>query len=192
MTQPDPTCVRAPAQPAAGPWPGTVTRCARLRDTVSEALYSDCLRYRYALTRIWAPDGPRLLYVMLNPSTATEAQNDPTIARCEARARRLGYGGFRACNLFALRETDPRAMRRAPDPEGPQNAAVLRDSAAWADDVLCAWGVHGAHRGQGAAVRAALGGHRLMVLGLTKAGHPRHPLYLPHDCLPREWAALTT
>ena len=69
--------------------------------------------YRYALTRVWDPLGPRLSFVMLNPSTATEVQNDPTVERCERRARALGFGGFRVTNIFAWRDTDPRKMRAA-------------------------------------------------------------------------------
>ncbi|MCB2110163.1 MAG: DUF1643 domain-containing protein, partial [Rhodobacteraceae bacterium] len=45
------------------------------------ALYSRCGAYRYLLSRRWGPGG-MLLYVLLNPSTATEAANDPTIERC--------------------------------------------------------------------------------------------------------------
>lgn len=165
-----------------------ITRRATLRDTLSEAIYSDCERYRYALTRIWG-DGPRLTYVMLNPSKATEQANDPTIERCERRARALGYGGFRACNLFALRETDPATMRRAAEPCGPDNDAALGAGADWADAVLCAWGVHGVHQGRGAQVETLLRavGTPLLVLGLTKAGHPRHPLYVSYRSAPVPW-----
>ena len=92
-------------------------------DAASVALYSDCQRYRYALTRIWDADGKRAVFIMLNPSTATEVQNDPTVARCERRARALGFGAFRVCNIFAWRDTDPRAMRAAAEPVGPDNDA---------------------------------------------------------------------
>lgn len=157
----------------------------------STALYSDCETYRYALTRAWGA-GRKLAFVMLNPSKATELANDPTIERCERRARALGYGAFTVTNIFALRETDPAKLRAHPAPEGPDNAAALRDSALWADDVLCAWGVHGAHLGQGAAARATLiaTGKPLFHLGLTKHGHPRHPLYVAYATAPRRW--LTT
>lgn len=174
-----------------GPHNSVITRHAKLRDTVSDAVYSECGTYRYSLTRIWNQGGRRLLYIMLNPSTATEAQNDPTIARCESRARALGYGSFRACNLFALRETDPWAMRRHAAPEGPDNRTALLDAAAWADDILCAWGIHGTHLDQGPAIRQMLtgAGHTLMMLGLTKESHPRHPLYLRNDLTPKPWSA---
>lgn len=152
----------------------------------SEALYSPCERYRYALTRLWEPDAPRLSYVMLNPSKATERQNDPTIERCERRARALGYGGFRAVNLFAWRETDPARLRQAPAPVGPLNDRALIEAAQWADVVLCAWGVHGVHNDRAAKVLPLLrsAGTTLKTLGLTKAGHPRHPLYVSYATRP--------
>jgi len=126
---------------------------------------------------------------MLNPSTATEVQNDPTIERCEQRARRLGYGGFCVANIFALRATDPRVMRAAADPEGPDNMSALTQAAEWADTVIAAWGLHGAHRDQGHAMALHLraAGHDLYHLGLTKGGHPRHPLYLSYSVQPEIW-----
>ena len=156
----------------------------------SSAIYSECERYRYALTRVWAAEERRLLYVMLNPSTATEAQNDPTIERCERRARALGYGGFRAVNLFALRETDPVAMRRAERPVGAGNDAALRDGALWADVVLAAWGVHGTHLGRDAEVLEILrdSGRPLLCLGQTQGGQPRHPLYVAYATAPQPFA----
>ena len=159
---------------------------------VSEAVYSACKRYRYSLTRSWNQDGRRLLYIMLNPSTATELANDPTIERCERRARMLGYGGFRVCNLFALRETDPSRLKRAPSPEGPDNRAQILAAVDWADDVLCAWGVHGAHRGQGRSVLELLlvSSKPLLALGVTGSGHPRHPLYVSYRSRPAPWREL--
>jgi len=162
--------------------------------TISSAVYSPCGGYRYALTRTWAPDQPRLLYIMLNPSKATEAQNDPTIERCERRARALGFGAFRAMNLFAWRETDPARLRAAPDPTGPENDRLLAETLTdWLRDrrdvALCGWGVHGAHRGRADAVAAVLAatGHPLSCLGTTKSGAPRHPLYVAYAEPPRPW-----
>lgn len=157
--------------------------------TVSEAVYSPCSRYRYALTRTWDDAGRRLLWIMLNPSKATEAANDPTIERCERRARALGYGAFRVVNLFALRQTDPARLLKARSPLGPRNDAEIGRALDWTDDVLCAWGVHGSHRGRGEAVRQTVetSGKTPLVLGLTKHGHPRHPLYVGYAVTPRRW-----
>ncbi|MEJ1991011.1 MAG: DUF1643 domain-containing protein [Maritimibacter sp.] len=117
-------------------------------DAPSTAIYSDCERYRYMLTRVWEPAGERALFVMLNPSTATEVQNDPTVERCERRARALGFGSFRVTNIFAWRDTDPKKMRES----------LLRGT-----------------------------GLPLYHLGLTKAGHPKHPLYISYQKQPELW-----
>ncbi len=158
---------------------------------VSEAVYSPCEKYRYSLTRTWDAEGQRLLYIMLNPSKATELANDPTVERCERRARALGYGSFRVCNLFGLRETDPTRLKRARRPIGPDNPDQLAQALDWADAVLCAWGVHGAHRDQASAVLPILqaSGTPLLALGITKDGHPRHPLYVGYAVQPAPWTA---
>lgn len=158
-------------------------------DAASEAVYSPCEAYRYLLTRVWDPAGAKALFVMLNPSTATEVQNDPTVERCERRARALGFGAFRVTNIFAFRATDPKVMRAAADPVGPGNDAAIRDSVPWADRVICAWGAHGAHLERGRAVEALLRstGVPLHHLGLTKDGQPKHPLYIGYDVQPMPW-----
>ena len=155
---------------------------------MSEALYSPCERYRYLLTRRWGP-GRALLYIMLNPSKATERANDPTIERCERRARALGYEAVLIGNLFAWRETSPALLRQAEDPVGAANGAALERALAEADDVLAAWGVHGGWRGAGAEAERWLRerGVRLHTLGLTRDGHPRHPLYVGYAAPLLDW-----
>lgn len=167
-----------------------IARAHEADGTRSEALYSDCAGYRYLLRRDWGGGG-RLLYVLLNPSTATEERNDPTIERCERRARAAGFGGFAVANVFAFRATDPRALKRAADPVGAANDAVLAEAAADAAMILCGWGAHGGHRGRGETVVRLLraGGHPLWHLGLTKAGYPRHPLYIGYARGPEPWGA---
>ena len=127
---------------------------------------------------------------MLNPSTATEMQNDPTVERCERRARALGFGAFRVTNIFAWRDTDPRKMRAAADPIGPHNDAAILESCSWADQVICAWGTHGSHLARGTAVHGMLRktGQELFHLGLTKSGQPKHPLYISYSQKPIAWA----
>ncbi|WP_323034688.1 DUF1643 domain-containing protein [Pararhodobacter sp.] len=158
-------------------------------DAPSTAHYSPCESYRYALTRTWDQQGRKVLFVMLNPSTATEVQNDPTVERCERRARALGYGSFRVCNIFAYRATDPKDMRAQADPNGPGNDAAILEGAAWADTVVCAWGTHGAHHQRGPLVETLLRatGKPLFHLGLSKAGHPKHPLYIAYAHQPVPW-----
>ncbi len=164
-------------------------RSFRKGDADSVAVYSPCERYRYVLTRTWVEGGGKALFVMLNPSTATERQNDPTVERCERRARALGFGAFRVCNIFAWRDTDPRLMRQAADPVGPDNDAAIREGCAWADTIVCAWGTHGAHLDRGPAVERLMRGtgRPLHHLGLTQQGHPRHPLYVAYTTKPISW-----
>jgi hypothetical protein len=165
-----------------------ITRSFLKGDAASEAVYSDDETYRYLLTRVWAP-GPKALFIMLNPSTATEVQNDPTVERCERRARTLGFGAFRVTNIFAYRATDPKVMRAAADPVGPGNDAAILQSLDWADQVICAWGNHGLHLDRGARVRALLQatGRPLLHLGLTGQNQPKHPLYISYDQQPERW-----
>lgn len=165
-----------------------IERRHRKGDADSAALYSPDLAYRYALTRRWA-EGLQVLFVMLNPSTATEVANDPTIERCERRARAWGMGALAVANLFAWRCTLPADLRKAPDPVGAENDRVLLDLARQSDLVLCAWGFHGALLGRDRAVTDLLRGrgHALHHLGLTQGGAPRHPLYLPYAAQPQPW-----
>lgn len=156
---------------------------------ISQAAYSDCGSYRYWLTREWAGTGGVINFVMLNPSVADEFKNDPTVERCERRARMLGFGGFCVTNIFAWRDTDPNAMRAAAAPVGPHNDQVLLEMARNARQVIAAWGTHGAHQGRGSEVAALLhkNGVPMFHLGLSKEGHPRHPLYVPYSVLPKRW-----
>lgn len=166
-----------------------ITRTHTKGDAPSTAVYSDCERYRYLLTRVWDPAGRKALFIMLNPSTATEVQNDPTVERCERRARTLGFGAFRVTNIFAWRDTDPKAMRAAADPIGPENDVSILESCTWADQIICAWGTHGAHLDRGPRVETLLRGTGLPLyhLGLSIAGHPKHPLYIAYTEQPRPW-----
>lgn len=164
-----------------------ITRSHTKDDAPSTAVYSDCEKYRYSLTRVWDDAGRRAFFIMLNPSTATEVQNDPTVERCERRARALGFGGFRVANIFAWRDTDPRKMRKAADPIGPENDATILEGCAWADQIICAWGTHGAHLNRGPDVAKLLHGQNLFHLGLSKDGHPKHPLYISYSVQPEPW-----
>ena len=167
-----------------------ISRTHQKDDAASTAVYSPCETYRYALTRVWDEAGQKVAFIMLNPSKATEIQNDPTIERCERRARALGFGGFRAVNIFALRETDPHKMRRHKDPEGPDNTAFISEACDWADTVIAAWGAHGDHLDQGFKIRDLLAKRAQTVhsFGQTKAGHPRHPLYIAYRQTPEIWS----
>lgn len=169
-----------------------LTRTHQKDDAASVAIYSDCERYRYSLTRVWDQKAHVVHFVMLNPSTATEVQNDPTVERCERRARALGYGGFRVTNIFAWRDTDPKKMRAARDPVGPANDAAILEACEWANVTVAAWGTHGEHLARGERVKSILQTMDIPVfhLGLSKAGHPKHPLYISYTQQPILWSDL--
>lgn len=147
--------------------------------------FSSCRKYRYTLWREWLGGDGYAMFIGLNPSTADETRDDPTIRRCIGFAQSWGYRSLLMTNLFAFRATYPADMMAAADPIGPENDSWLRTSAADAGVVVAAWGTLGTHRGRDAAVRAML--RNLRVLRLTKDGHPQHPLYLPKTLTPQEW-----
>jgi hypothetical protein len=135
--------------------------------------------YRYTLRRTWEPDLPVVLFVGLNPSTADETHDDPTIRRCVGFARRWGYGGLIVVNLFAWQTTDPRALRKAIDPVGLENDAWILRGQEEADRVVAAWGNGGTFRGRAGEVLPRL--REPYALGINQSGQPVHPLYVRGD-----------
>jgi hypothetical protein len=167
-------------------WRAVTSRlCPDLAGAVPGGKGSSMSEYRYLLQRSWtgANPGPRALWVMLNPSTANDRQDDPTIRRCAAFSTRQGASGLSVVNLYALRCTDPGGLWRHLDPVGPENdsriAASLAAAAAGGWLVVCAWGAR-AEAARAAEVLAAISGAGIapLTLGLTRRGHPRHPLYV--------------
>jgi hypothetical protein len=151
----------------------------------ADAVMSDCGLYRYRLSRTWDDALRPACFVMLNPSTADATADDPTIRRCIGFARSWGCGGVVVVNLFAYRATDPYAMREAgASAVGPDNDVHIRAAVIECNPVVCAWGVHGRFLLRDASVKELIrrsGLPRGMCLGMTKDGHPKHPLYLRAD-----------
>lgn len=151
------------------------------------ATFSEDRVYRYTLTRSWSPDLGICTFIGLNPSTADEYSDDPTIRRCIEFAKAWGYGELKMLNLFAYRATDPRVMKAVPDPVGPKNMERLQTFGRLSDMVIAAWGTHGNFRGQGEAVKKLI--PNLHYLRLNKDGSPAHPLYLPKTLKPIKFEA---
>ena len=137
-------------------------------------------RHRYSLVHRWNPlFGDRLiLWIGLNPSTADEAQLDPTLTRIRSFSQREGFDGFIMGNLFGLRTPYPKEMMAAPDPVGPENDAALLAAAARCERIVAAWGAGGFFQERAQAVAKLLAAHELWGLGTTQGGDPRHPLYV--------------
>lgn len=149
------------------------------------ALISPCGTWRYRLTRVWS-SAPLLPFVMLNPSIADADIDDPTIRRCMSFARRESAGGIMVVNLYGLRATDPKHLKRASNPIGPDNDFHIRELAAGAfhtsNRIVCAWGVNAAparSANMTAMIKGA--GSGTVCLGKTKTGEPKHPLYVRGD-----------
>jgi hypothetical protein len=147
------------------------------------AVISSCGRYRYQLSRQLGPSPQVATFIMLNPSTADASQDDPTIRRCIGFARQWGCGQLVVLNLFAFRATDPADLKRTADPVGPENKHWFAKALTGDGPVVCGWGVHGTHRDQDRVVLGWLRelGIQPVALGLTKDGHPKHPLYVPYS-----------
>lgn len=142
--------------------------------------------YRYTLSVVWGDDTNMVNFLMLNPSTADEVQNDPTVERCQRRAIAWGFGGLVVTNLFALRSTDPKMLYKHDDPVGPLNNDRIIQVAKSSRMVLCAWGNHGEFMGRGDTVMKMLFEHNLPLkcLAVTRSKQPSHPLYLPYSMRP--------
>jgi hypothetical protein len=139
------------------------------------AEFSDDRVYRYTLWREWG--NKTVAFIGLNPSTADENIDDPTIRRCINFAKSWGFGRMVMLNLFAFRATDPRDMKACQEPIGPENDKTLEGVSYSSDLVVCAWGVHGAHIDRGDEVTGMLlrRGIELHCLGRTTKGYPKHP-----------------
>lgn len=152
----------------------------------STAQLSACGLYRYSLSRVWDQDKYAATWIMLNPSTADATQDDPTIRRCCGFAEAWGLGGIYVVNLFAFRATEPKRLRTAHDPIGPENDSAIIGACMAGNITVAAWGTVGEFLGRGAQVLEMLHARRIAVhhLGLTQGGHPRHPLYASGDLEP--------
>jgi len=145
--------------------------------------FSDCREYRYTLWRCWGPQWPLhyCMFIGLNPSTADENEDDPTIRRCKAFAHREGFQSMVMTNLFAYRATDPKVMKAQINAVGDMNDQALLETAKDAGLIIAAWGTHGGHDKRDVVVRQMLENRGLKCLGTTQQGFPKHPLYLRAD-----------
>lgn len=168
-------------------------------DMQRSASFSPCRRYRYRLSRRWRKAGKGdqfVTWIMLNPSTADETKEDPTIRRCIGFSRAWNFSALEIVNLFAFRSTDPRglvhALANGIDPIGPENNAAIVEACRGAGLVMAAWGAHSLAMRRAHDLLHLSGfedvGHNMMALGFTLTGQPKHPLYVRSDTKPmRLW-----
>ncbi len=156
------------------------------KNTASTALFSRNRRYRYQLARQVGAGERAVMFLMLNPSTAGERTDDQTIRRCIGFARRWHYGWLRVTNLSPFRATHPQDLEsagREPNRVWSRNIEVILETAAVCDLIVAAYGNHGGGNDRAGRVMSHLrnAGRRIHCLGLTRQGHPRHPLRLRAD-----------
>lgn len=151
-----------------------------------KAIFSPCRKYRYALWRTWDESKGTCGFIGLNPSTADETQDDPTIRRCIGFAKSWGYGSLMMVNLFAFRATKPKDMFDAEKPIGTNNNGWILACFAESKVVIAAWGNGGAYMDRGAYVieMGIRDDNPCKYLSLTKQGEPGHPLYLKANLKP--------
>lgn len=150
----------------------------------TNAVISDCQKYRYKLTRLWDENLPYVHFVGLNPSTADAVINDPTITRCINFAKSWGYGGLIMTNLFAYRTPEPRILfAYNGDIIGPENDRYIQQGFAKAEKTVVAWGNHGIYNNRSVQVVRML--PEVYCLKINQSGQPAHPLYLRTDARPK-------
>ena len=160
-----------------------------VREITSSAVLSDCKKYRYSLTRVWDDNKPRVLFIMLNPSTADAEKDDPTIRRCIGFAKDWGYGGVYVVNLFSLRATNPKDLLTSTFVVGIENEKWFRRMSALAHLVVCAWGNSSIvnklqKRLDHGWKPLSWISKPLYYIELSNDGTPKHPLYLPKNLTP--------
>lgn len=156
----------------------------RKETLASGAEFSECRTYRYLLWRQWDwhEDFKQVLFIGLNPSTADEHKDDPTLRRCMGFAKDWGYSGLLLMNVFAFCTSEPKALKMSSAPIGPDNDRILNERKAQASLIIAAWGMHCSEEREHQVCK--LIGKTIYCLGQTKAGRPRHPLYLRQDTKP--------
>lgn len=151
----------------------------------SGAIFSHCMKYRYKLWRRWDNNKPLLYFILMNPSTADEVKNDPTIERQCRRARSLGFGGVVILNCGAIRETDSGKAWGDNDPVGPDNVETIRKEVEENPSAIfvAGWGKPAKNFGADNHILKLFADLRvpLWCLGVNSDGSPKHPLYVGYN-----------
>jgi len=145
------------------------------------AILSRNRQYRYVLWREWDTSKGTCVFIGLNPSTADETLDDPTLRRCVNFARKWGYGKYVMVNLFAYRATDPNELKIQEKPIGYKNNNIIKELCTNADLVVAAWGNHGSLLQRDKKVLKLLKAVSLKCFKISVKGQPAHPLYQPKN-----------
>ena len=151
---------------------------------ISGALFNgESHKFRYALWRIWDRTKQTLLFIGLNPSTANDIKDDPTIRRLVNFAKSWGYGGLYAGNLFSIVSANPDVLFLSSSTEQPDrpNDMAIKQMCDLTSTRLVGWGEWGKNAGKRPDTVLALLGEPVFCLKVNQSGEPCHPLYLPKD-----------
>ena len=144
--------------------------------------FSSCRKYRYTLWRTWSSNKPKVMFLGLNPSTADEVKNDPTVTRCIKYAQKWGYGGMYMMNIFAFRTTYPVELKKAKNPIGPDNDKWIKLISNKVDLSVGACGNDGQYLNRSITIKQLV--DNLHCLKINNSGEPAHPLYLKASLKP--------
>ncbi len=164
----------------------------------SNAVFSPSRKYRYRLNRTINKSRKEIIFIGLNPSTADEEDNDSTLIRVLNFSKSWGYGSLVVINLFARISTSPKLLKSSSNPIGPFNNFELKTNIkGWSQNEFCdlwlGWGVNGSFMKRDRNILKEIkkySENRMesfpkaqmpIALGLTKGGHPRHPLYMANS-----------
>jgi hypothetical protein len=150
---------------------------------IRSAVLSNCRKYRYSLSRVWDESKPYVLFIGLNPSTADENEDDPTIKRCIDYANRWGYGGLKMANLFAYKATLPSDLKEAKNPIGVDNDRYIKELSNKSTITVIAWSNDGSYLDRDKDVLKLI--DKPMCLNVNKSGQPSHPLYQKKELIPK-------
>jgi len=144
--------------------------------TSHNARFSRCKSYRYSLSRSWIGGSGKAVFIGLNPSTADQRDDDPTIRRCVGFARAWGYDSMEIVNLFAFCASKPEDLKLAAEPIGRNNDRWIAAAIGEAALAIACWGNHGELQRRSDKIRKRYPG--LLCLGINATGMPKHPLYI--------------
>ncbi len=148
----------------------------------SDAIFSKDRKHRYVLIREWDLKKPSLMIISLNPSTADEKINDPTIQRCIGFAKKWGFGRLFVTNLFSFRATSPKDLFNFKNPIGDKNDYWIRKLLKKVNKIVLAYGNHGGFKNRHQKILKII--KNPYCIKKSKTGMPMHPLYLKYTKKP--------
>lgn len=137
------------------------------------AIFSKDRSQRFALTRVWDTEKPMVACIGLNPSTANEVNDDPTIRYLLKVLPLHGYGGLTMLNLFSLVSSDPSRLLTEYSNQRA-NEIVRGETIAGCKDVVFCW-VNFKEAGL-YSIKVISKFENALCFGITKAGNPMHPM----------------